>query len=444
MIDIENANKVIIENCVFRNIKDIPIYVYNSKSVTFKDNIGDYCFDFGFTNNDKVIIDGNRITRSGDNGLSVSRYNEQCIITNNIIENSFFSGIFVAGFIDDPAPEKFICTNNIILNSNRFGIQADGGASKFIICDNYIDNVTRKYEEYNPGYLGGIGILCAPSKNRTICEKFSITNNTILDCERGGMLISGLQYGKITDNLISNPGIVGLNNVDAQSQPNNYMIALTSSANAINIKNNTFIDNRTDKSILKYCIFANSSISGNIIEENTLIGVPHQFVNIPIDVAKNNTKKWYSNTFLKSKNYENGNTYSIKFGQATLSTMNNILTISCIANQDCGAYVDINNYSLKNKINFDITFKSSNDIDSVGLLFDFMKKNGSKDRKLIKFSDLIINYEPNTIYSVSGILETTITITEFSGYQCIICGNMNSLSSNRTAKDIDIYSFNLY
>ena len=73
-----------------------------------------------------------------------------------------------------------------------------------------------------------------------------------------------------------------------------------------------------------------------------------------------------------------------------------------------------------------------------------MKKNGSKDRKLIKFSDLIINYEPNTIYSVSGILETTITITEFSGYQCIICGNMNSLSSNRTAKDIDIYSFNLY
>jgi hypothetical protein len=170
--------------------------------------------DMSFRSIESVLFTGNRIELSADNGVSFSSGVRRVVCSGNSIHGSYFSGIWCGGADGLPGPTGVTITGNSIDYSARHGIVAEGGSTTLTITANTVTRVSRQRESWE-----GCGIYLArldsavdvdgdgSTDDERLSASMSISGNTLVDCDRGGILIGeGCSNILVSSNMIVRPG----------------------------------------------------------------------------------------------------------------------------------------------------------------------------------------------------------------------------------------------
>ncbi|NQX03973.1 right-handed parallel beta-helix repeat-containing protein [Rathayibacter sp. VKM Ac-2858] len=172
------------------------------------------CMDMSFRSVESVLFTGNRIELSADNGVSFSSGVQRVVCSGNSIHGSYYSGIWCGGADGLPGPTGVTITGNSIDYSTRHGIVAEGGATTLSITANTVTRVSRQRENWEGCgiYLARLGSAIdldgdGSTDDERLSASMSISGNTLVDCDRGGILIDeGCSNILVSANMIVRPG----------------------------------------------------------------------------------------------------------------------------------------------------------------------------------------------------------------------------------------------
>lgn len=256
-----------IKDCHFRNTVELPVHLSGVRGESsIKDSHFENCKDIGFTWCESIIFNDNHVSKSADNGVSISRGCANAVITGNNISNSAYAGIWIAGWEitggSAAGPINFNCSGNTIIRSGMAGIKLTDGPQNGTITNNTIVDVFRgPSDQPNNGY--GVGITISsfpgsayPASDATILQyarNLQVSNNDIIRAQTGGIYMRGLIVGKFSNNTMTDIGTVyradGTTLVP-DNRTENFGISLDSQSGAtiqyIDITNNKVIDTRVD------------------------------------------------------------------------------------------------------------------------------------------------------------------------------------------------------
>ncbi|MFB5760257.1 right-handed parallel beta-helix repeat-containing protein [Paenibacillus medicaginis] len=289
-INFPKVSNITIRECWFENIETLPFIL---RGVSGESKVTD-ChlsnnMDAGFVWCETVIFTDNYITKSADNGVSISRACEKVICNDNIIDLSCYAGIWLSGWLsgepnnpvpDAPGPKYFECSGNTITNSGMSGISLADAPQYGSVVGNTIDTVFRGTVDVpQDNYGNGIVINNFPStayNNDGIelyAEGILVADNTIRKAQRNGIHLRGSKGVKLSDNLIIDCGaetyldgsVIGATNRDR-----NVGICLDATATTtisnIFILDNVVIDTRQTP-LCNYAVIAvgvsNCQVLGN-------------------------------------------------------------------------------------------------------------------------------------------------------------------------------------
>ena len=295
-----NIKNITIRNCVFKNLEDFPILLDSVENVTIENCHFYNCIDVGLIHCKNITFEENKIEKSADNGVSISRGCKKAIVNNNIIKECAYAGIWLSGWSNENSGElglgvnEFTCLGNVITNCGHFGIQLTDAPKNGVISNNTIKNITRgTYDEPNDFRGVGIKISSYPEVKYTIAEisqmaeNLFVTDNNIIECARGGIEVRGLDTGNISDNLIKNCGSEyladGFTVIPSSSIEQNFGLRFYIKNTLVDIKNNKIIDKRTTPFCINPIIFINDSSNENthcIIKDNMSYGCINKLTNL--------------------------------------------------------------------------------------------------------------------------------------------------------------------
>jgi parallel beta-helix repeat protein len=274
------------------------------------DSSFDNCLDVGFTFNETAHFVGNRVTRSADNGVSLSRGNASVVCVANNFEACAFWAIWIGGYLatgsDDsfrdpsaPGPSNVTVIGNVGVNLGFGGVSAEGAPKNFVISGNSFSDLKRGPADLSEkgGDQRGIGIfvtghpVAKPSDVTHYADGFVISNNTISDAALGGIVLRGARNGIVSGNLVLRAGSEfrkdGKTVVRAEENDQNFGIAADSaysrSLSNVSIQHNVIIDDR-DVAVTNYPIWMgdarNVTAANNVAigTRNMLIESPHPTV----------------------------------------------------------------------------------------------------------------------------------------------------------------------
>ncbi len=249
-------------------IEGLPLFFTGIRgTVTITDYVAERCLDTGFTFNESVIFHGNHVRFSADNGVSLSRGNGSVVCIANHFSDSFYYGVWVAGFEGDAGPTNVVVTGNAIGRSHLGGVTARASAARGVIANNVIDTV---YRAANGD--GGTGIqLGGTTATGAWSTDLVVRDNLIVDANRGGIVLGPLMRNvSIEGNMIIRPGIAsdftGVP-IEADAVNQNYGVLVTGGSGNdwanIFITGNTFIDDR-DTPVANYGVYVTAAASNRV------------------------------------------------------------------------------------------------------------------------------------------------------------------------------------
>ncbi|MFU8945406.1 hypothetical protein ACLRGF_01600 [Mycetocola zhadangensis] len=265
-----------------RNVALRSVSVYGTKGLpalftgvrgnaTIADCFFDNCLDVGFTFNESVHFTGNRVTRSADNGVSLSRGNESVVCVGNSFEMCAFWAIWIGGYLatgsgngfrdpSAPGPVSVTVVGNVGVNMGFGGVSAQGGPKNFVISGNSFSDLKRGPVGHSQKGADQVGIgiyvtghpVAQPEAVTHYAEGFVIANNMISDAQLGGIVLRGAKNGMVSGNLILRAGSFhradGKTVVTVDEIDQNYGIAAdalySESLSNITIQQNVIIDDR--------------------------------------------------------------------------------------------------------------------------------------------------------------------------------------------------------
>lgn len=257
---------ITVTNCIFKNIASLPIWFGGVGGyVRVFDNVFDNCLDIGFVYDENVFFSNNYVSRSADNGVSISRGNKNIVCNANIIEHSCYCGIWLSGWeggigATGSGPSTFSCVGNVVNDSAWTGIHLEDAPKHGIVSGNIVDGV-RKGPIDGPDGGKGIGISIKPFKSsiypvtsaQEMAQNLNIVNNIVMNAARGGMLVRGLKVATIAHNTFLNCGSSkmsdGLTDLVPASSENFGLLLDQQAGDTISdiiIESNKFIDTRTE------------------------------------------------------------------------------------------------------------------------------------------------------------------------------------------------------
>ncbi|MFI9271876.1 right-handed parallel beta-helix repeat-containing protein [Kitasatospora sp. NPDC052896] len=239
--------KVVVEDCSFINNQDVGFI---------------YCQDVQFL--------GNYVYGSADNGVSISRGNSKVTCVGNTIDTVCYNGIWLSGFDDgshsltDIGPTYFSCTGNTVINVGFNGIMLDQAPSHGSVVGNTVDQGYYRGASDQPSDANGAGIYIGgyPTSARNAPTAYAtdlvISSNTLYQCARAGVYLTGAQGVTIIGNQIFACGTEyladGITAISSTDATNNVGILLdnTSTNTNIVVTNNNVFDMRATP----YCNYA--------------------------------------------------------------------------------------------------------------------------------------------------------------------------------------------
>lgn len=272
------VRNVTVDGVEFWGLRSMPVQLYGISGETrMVDCTAFRCFDLGFRDDETVTFTGNKVEYSADNGVSISRGTQRVNCSSNTFIGSFYNGIWVGGYEGEAGPAGVVVSGNVVDRSARHGIWAAGGSKALSITGNTVTRVERIREWWE-----GCGIFLAKLDGATVEDEdgdgetdddrftanATITGNTLIDCDRGGILIDeGCANILVTSNLILRPGrATKLNGAapDVQYGGENFGISTpgtSSQTSNVYVTQNMVLDDRNGTSAPSGSRLANGSVN---------------------------------------------------------------------------------------------------------------------------------------------------------------------------------------
>ncbi|WP_028271535.1 hypothetical protein [Arthrobacter sp. UNC362MFTsu5.1] len=225
------------------------------------------------------VIAHNLVTTNGsDNGFSISRGNQRVIASNLHAENCAAYGIWIGGFLvnqnsTDYGPSNFNVSNITAINCGLGGVYLDDAPKDGKVTGIYVKGMLRGTPSGDFGDASsGIGIRIGGSPSNDLANQVALATNieisnfVLIDCAKGGVIVSGAQDVTVRDGMIINPGSLndytGAMIVDTSSSENFGIAAKAGSTSKItrfSAHNIAVVDTRT-KPLLNYPIFLTGTV----------------------------------------------------------------------------------------------------------------------------------------------------------------------------------------
>lgn len=197
-----------VEKC-----SSLPILIGGATDVFVNNNIFDNNKDVGVRFCKNVKCNNNRVMNSADNGISLSRGNENVVATGNLVNNCAYDGIWLGGVGTDEGCKNFTVTGNTITDCGFNGINAKLGSKNGIISDNFIRQgywrgPIDEISNINSGCGVMFGGIPDDSASPTdFADNIFITSNILMDCSRAGVYSrGGTKNSTVSNNKIMNVG----------------------------------------------------------------------------------------------------------------------------------------------------------------------------------------------------------------------------------------------
>lgn len=285
-LDTTGSNAVItnitIRNCYFRNCQSLPIRIFGITgmvSVTGCEFTNNQDVGFGFCQD--VQFNGNYVSMSADNGVSISRGNLKATCQGNTFENICRDGIWISGFVGTEGPQFFSVTGNTIRNCGQNGIRGQDAPKFGTISGNEIHKGYFRGASDEPNdlecngiYIAGYPVASAPAYTDQ-AQGISVSGNHIYQAPRTGILVDGAYVVDVKSNLIHDTGTQffanGSTSILATNTAQNVGIRADnpSTIDKIQIQNNTIVDQRgtpyTNWGIYPHIPTAGINTSGNVM-----------------------------------------------------------------------------------------------------------------------------------------------------------------------------------
>ncbi|HEY8999167.1 MAG TPA: glycosyl hydrolase family 28-related protein [Candidatus Saccharimonadales bacterium] len=209
-----------MRNCTVKDCTALPINIRGVGGVVRVVNNNFYNNqDVGFIYCSEVIFANNHVQMSADNGVSISRGNQKVSCTGNTFDNCCYNGIWLSGFdvqgngaLNETGPTFFSCTGNTITNVGFNGIIADGAPAHGVISGNFINQGYFRGPSDQPSDVNGAGIyiggypISARTSPTAYATNINVVGNTLYQCARAGVYVTGAKAINIDANLILNCG----------------------------------------------------------------------------------------------------------------------------------------------------------------------------------------------------------------------------------------------
>lgn len=253
------TTNAVVSNITVRRVhiygcQGLPVSFRGCSQVFLLDCTFERTMDAGFTWCDGVTVSRNASLWSADNGFSISRGCTNIIVGQNRVHGCWYWGVWLAGFSTDDGPQDFSCVGNEITTAGSGGITCDQGGRNGTIVGNMIRDIPRGGDGTS---TYGLGIYLRGGLNTGgthWCENVTVASNTIIDAQRGGILVRDYSRNILVDgNLIIRPGSQNDQTgtaVSASDAYNNFGVSVPCTSGEvaefsnIQIENNFAIDDR--------------------------------------------------------------------------------------------------------------------------------------------------------------------------------------------------------
>ncbi len=213
--DLETGTRIIrditVTGCYAYGTANLPVFLTGIRGeARIENSCFDNCFDIGFTNCEAAVFLNNRVTRSCDNGVSLSRGNQRVVCVGNNFEDCAYWAIWLAGFAGEKGAQNFTVSGNMGSRLGHGGVTCDLGARDGTITGNHFSEISRgPADEPSDNYGVGVFIAGFPADPAAVtdpAENITVTGNTVVDAARGGVLVRGARNVNVTGNTITRPG----------------------------------------------------------------------------------------------------------------------------------------------------------------------------------------------------------------------------------------------
>ena len=316
-----------------RNGRGLPWWFRGVRGEARATNCRTYnTMDAGWTWNERAIAISCTSTKSADNGFSLSRGNKAVIACGLTVDTCAFYGVWVSGFLQsgdwetDRGPKNFSVTGCVVTNAGHGGIHADDGPTNGSITGNTVIGV-RQGPSDEPSDIWGCGVYIGgyPSNNRAApldpAYGINVVGNTLIDCARGGVMVTGAQRVNVANNMIVNPGSAfranGTTAVASTDLDYNFgvsvMVGVQGTTADLSIKHNVMIDDRTT-AVANYPWYSSGSVRPEVE------GNKHYGFRQAATVVADNTAPTHSNihTYQANAKYSAGATAGSNAGTGTI------------------------------------------------------------------------------------------------------------------------------
>lgn len=205
-----------IRNCKFANIFSLPVLLQGVKGQIrlFNDHFYN-TLDVGFTFYEWLEIAFCSSRRSADNGFSLSRGGKFLNVLGLSIKEPAYAGLWLAGFTGDSGPEHFTVSNINVRTAGHYGLDFHEAPKYGRVSNVLVDGVQRGLtdgtEDEGLRNNVGMGMFFGGSPNLDAnptdwATELSVSNFTLRNCARGGVLMRATKGLRLRDGLVVNPG----------------------------------------------------------------------------------------------------------------------------------------------------------------------------------------------------------------------------------------------
>jgi parallel beta-helix repeat protein len=278
-----------VYDCEFIGTTGLPILLRGVRGSAVIDSCRFYnTLDVGWTYCERAVCTDNVSVKSADNGFSLSRGNQSVLCDGNVVNLCSYWGIWVAGFeqgqgVADAGPLNFTVTGNVVTKAGYGGIALTDAPKHGTVTGNTVNTAYRGPTD-QPSDVRGVGIWVGgypgsdPNNVQVFAENITVSSNTLVDCNRGGVLVTGANDVLVIGNLIINPGTQFLSDgttaVGNTDLLHNFGISILSGPNTtVNrfvVRGNEIVDKRTTP-YGNYSIYM-SGAPQSVIQANTHSG----------------------------------------------------------------------------------------------------------------------------------------------------------------------------
>lgn len=269
-----DASPIVANSPVVRNIRLRHLRIVGTNSLPFWFNgVRGYAqamdvethltMDGGWTYCDVAVFDSLRSFKSADNGFSVSRGCKRVIGGSVYVEMCAYYGLWISGFVvthstTEAGPTDFSVDTVNVVNAGRGGVQLDDGPRNGRIGSVFVDGVSRGASDA-PSDINAVGIRIGsyPSDARQTPQVYAqnivVESATLLNCARGGIVVSGAIDVHLRNILVVNPGTPfkadGTTAIASSDVSQNFGVACEAGAEStvtrLAVRNLRVIDTRT-------------------------------------------------------------------------------------------------------------------------------------------------------------------------------------------------------